>query len=364
VLLLEKQAIAAGTSSRSSKLIHGGLRYLETGQLRLVRESLDERRILLRIAPDIVRLQPFHVPVYRTTRRRPWQLRAGLAGYAMLGGLGRACRFATVPRRHWDKLDGLDTRDLQTVFRYFDGQTDDAVLTRAVVDSAVRLDATIAMPARFVGASIADDGVVVRYTAQDKETECRARVLVNAAGPWAAAVAKLLSPMRSGAAVELIQGTHILLAEALQAGIYYVENPADGRAVFVMPRGTQTLVGTTETVFNGDPDEVCPHPAEIEYLLRVVRRYFARWRDLHSSAVVEAWAGLRVLPAGRAAAFKRSRETILEADDRQRPRYLSIYGGKLTTYRATAQRVLDRIRPSLPARAARADTRQLKLRPP
>src|SRR3984957_18551600 len=138
-LLIEKCALASGTSSRSSKLIHGGLRYLESGQFALVRESLRERAIHLRIAPDLVHLKPFFIPVYDDTRRRPWQLKAGLSIYALLGGFDASTRFGSVPKREWAKLDGLETRGLDAVICYQDAQTDDARLTRAVVQSALEL---------------------------------------------------------------------------------------------------------------------------------------------------------------------------------------------------------------------------------
>ena len=158
-LLIEKQALASGTSSRSSKLIHGGLRYLESGQFALVRESLRERAVHLRIAPDLVELKPFFIPVYSDTRRRPWQLKLGLWLYALLGGFDSSTRFGTVPKSEWPQLDGLDTRNLDAVIRYYDAQTDDALLTRAVVDSARTLGGELAMPATFVAATLTDDGV-------------------------------------------------------------------------------------------------------------------------------------------------------------------------------------------------------------
>src|SRR5271166_4859079 len=125
-LLIEKRALASGTSSRSSKLIHGGLRYLESGQFALVRESLRERAVHLRIAADLVELKPFYIPVYADTRRRPWQLKLGLWIYALLGGFDASTRFGTVPKREWPQLDGLETRGLDAVVRYYDAQTDDA----------------------------------------------------------------------------------------------------------------------------------------------------------------------------------------------------------------------------------------------
>ncbi|MBV6424468.1 MAG: Aerobic glycerol-3-phosphate dehydrogenase [Steroidobacteraceae bacterium] len=360
VLLLEKSALAAGTSSRSSKLIHGGLRYLETGQLRLVRESLHERTALLRLAPELVRLERFHIPVYADTRRRPWVLASGLALYAGLAGFARGASFGIVPRLAWDGLDGLATQGLERVFWYHDGQTDDAALTRAVMASAQRLGAELAMPATFIGAELWDDGAIVQYMAQGAQVECRARVLVNAAGPWAAQVARAVSPAIAVPDVELVQGTHLVLdAPPPARGIYYVESPRDGRAIFVMPWRDATMIGTTEVRFRGEPDRVAPSTGETHYLRGVLRRYFPRV----ATATSRAFAGLRVLPGGEGHAFHRSRETMYAVDRESAPRVVSIYGGKLTTFRAAAAVVLARAAHALPARAARADVDRLPLPP-
>ena len=361
-LLVERRALASGTSSRSSKLIHGGLRYLESGQFALVRESLRERAIHLRIAAELVELKPFFIPVYRDTQRRPWQLKLGLSAYALLGGFDGTTRFGSVPRAQWPSLDGLDTQGLQAVVRYHDAQTDDALLTRAVVQSALTLGAELAMPATFAAAALTDGGVTVTLTQVGATVECTARVLVNAAGPWAPQVARAIQPAISIPDVDLVQGTHIVVPFAVTAGIYYVESPSDGRAVFVMPWRGATLIGTTETPYHGDPDQVRPLPEEEEYLLAVARRYFPPLRGLTRADITERFAGLRVLPAATQAAFDRSRETIFTTDRDIKPRVLGIYGGKLTGWRAAAARVLERISPSLPARQRRAATDQLILR--
>jgi glycerol-3-phosphate dehydrogenase len=363
VLLLEKTALAAGTSSKSSKLIHGGLRYLEHGALRLVRESLNERRLLLRNAPDLVKLAPFHIPVYGHTHRHRWQIGAGLALYAALGGWDASCRFAPLPRRGWAELDGLDLSGLRAVFRYFDAQTDDAALTRAVMRSAEKLGAQWRAPAEFLGATVDASGVEVRYRAGATAERCRGRVLVNAAGPWVRRVAERIAPPPRTVDVELVQGTHIVVGSATRAGIYYVEHPHDGRAIFIMPHGAHTLIGTTESPFRAEPDTVAPNRTEQDYLLEAASRYFPD--RLHPSrvAIVSAYAGLRVLPTGTGRAFDRSRETILCATPPEIPRVLGIYGGKLTTWRATAARVLARLAPGLPTRRSRADTRSLHLEP-
>ena len=363
-LLLEQRGLATGTSSRSSKLIHGGLRYLESGQFALVRESLRERAIHLRVAPDLVALRPFHIPVYRETRRRPWQLRIGLSLYALLGGFAAGTGFGTVPRRDWGRLDGLDTDGLQAVIRYYDAQTDDALLTRAVVQSALELGGEIAVPATFRGAELSGTGAEIEYESNGIVHACRARVLVNAAGPWAPAVAHRVSPAIAVPAVDLVQGTHIVVPVAMQDAIYYVESPTDGRAVFLMPWHGGMMIGTTETPYRGDPGQVQPLPAEEEYLLDVARRYLTTCRDLTRDDITMRFAGLRVLPAAAGAAFNRSRETIYTTDRDVRPRVLGIYGGKLTGWRAAAAQVLERIRPSLPVTTARASTERLLLRIP
>jgi glycerol-3-phosphate dehydrogenase len=364
-LLIEQRSLASGTSSKSSKLIHGGLRYLESAQFALVRESLRERAIMLRTAPELVKLQTFYIPVYRDTRRRPWLLKIGLWMYALLGGFDSTTGFGSVPRAKWPSLDGLQTDNLDAVIHYNDGQTDDAVLTRAVVQSALELGgAQVAMPARFVKAVLRDQGVQVTYEADGATVVCGARVLVNAAGPWAPQVAAKIEPSVFVPAVDLVQGTHIVIPFAVTAGIYYVESPSDGRAVFVMPWHGATLIGTTETPYRGSPDAVQPLPEEEEYLLAVARHYFPALAGLTRADITQRFAGLRVLPAASQAAFDRSRETVFTTDRDSVPRVLGIYGGKLTGWRAAAAHVMARIAPSLPPTKRRADTDRMILRRP
>jgi glycerol-3-phosphate dehydrogenase len=236
------------------------------------------------------------------------------------------------------------------------------VLTRAVVQSALALGAELAMPATFSRATLRDDGVNIAYGHADSPLECSARVLVNAAGPWAPQVARAIAPAISIPDVDLVQGTHIVVPFAVTAGIYYVESPNDGRAVFVMPWRGATMIGTTETPYRGEPDQVHPLPEEEEYLLAVARHYFPAFRHLTREHITQRFAGLRVLPAASQAAFDRSRETIFSIDREPKPRVLGIYGGKLTGWRAAAAHVLERISPSLSAKPRRAATDQMILR--
>ncbi len=356
-LLLERQALGSGTSSRSSKLIHGGLRYLESAQFGLVRESLHEREILLRNAPELVRRVSFYIPVYSSTRRPPWMIRAGLSLYALLGGFSRYARFESVPRTHWKNLDGLDTRRLRAVFRYEDAQTDDTLLTQAVMRSAQTLGAELRCPGNFLSATRDETGFQVHYLDNRGEQICHTKSLVNAAGPWANAVLDRISPRPPILTVDLVQGAHILVEGDTYHGVYYVEAPSDGRAVFVMPWKGNTLIGTTETSYDGDPGAVRARPEEIAYLQETWQHYFPHSRG----RLLDSFAGLRVLPQGSRSVFHRSRETVLYPDDADRMRLITVYGGKLTGYRATAAKVMSLLRPSLPARTAVADTTKLNL---
>ena len=178
VLVLEKTGIACATSCRSSKLIHGGLRYLESGQFNLVRESLRERETLLRIAPHLVKRLPFHIPVYKSSTRSTLTIRAGLSLYALLDNLKRRSHFSTVTRAEWDTLDGLDTTGLKAVFRYSDAQTDDAKLTQAVMRSAQTLGAELLCPAEFISAARTSSGWRVHLRDAHGEQEIDAATLV------------------------------------------------------------------------------------------------------------------------------------------------------------------------------------------
>ncbi|MDH5786586.1 MAG: FAD-dependent oxidoreductase [Chromatiales bacterium] len=355
VLLLEQYGLAHGTSSRSTKLIHGGLRYLESGQLRLVRECLRERQLLTRIAPGLVRIEPIHIPVYEETSRSRLTLRSGLALYALLGGLGCDTRFSTLGRNNWPDLDGLRQQGLKGVFRYYDGRTDDAALTRAVMQSALALGAEAAIPAEFLAAEVEPDGVMVRYRLSGSEKCVRCAALVNAAGPWVNEVQSRISPTTKAPAMDLVQGSHLVLEGlALQHG-FYLEAPQDRRAIFLLPWQGRALLGTTESPYRGDPEEVSPLAAEQAYLLEVLHHYFPQAPGV---VVASAFAGLRVLPGGSGGSFHKPRDTLLH---QSHPRVVGVYGGKLTTYRLEAQRVIALLRDVVPSRRARGDTSRLVL---
>jgi len=216
-------------------------------------------------------------------------------------------------------------------------------------------------PAQIHGASLLDNAVDLRFTYGASEQRCRARVLVNAAGPWADRLARTITPGIPVPTLECVQGAHIILDSPGPRAVYYVESPRDGRAVFVMPWHEKLMIGTTETRFRGEPGAVAPTAAEIHYLLGVLKHYFPRFRARNAGEIVGSFAGVRVLPGGSGHAFHRSRETLLIKDRPTQPRVLSIYGGKLTTWRAVSERALGQLARSLPRRAILARTDQLPL---
>lgn len=351
VVVAERSAPAAGTSSRSSKLVHGGLRYLEHGDLGLVRESLRARAALLADAPELVERADFLIPVYRDGARPPWLVRAGLTLYALLAGLGPDARFRSLPRREWPLADGLDPAGLRAVFRYTDARTDDAGLTRRVLAEALAAGAVLRCPAEVAAIELDDEGATVALReagAAGTGAALRVHAVVNAAGPWVARVQRLVAPALPPLAVALIRGSHLELPHRPLAGIYYLESPRDRRPLFVIPRGDHLLVGTTEVaVGDADLDRIEPSAAEVEYLLEAVRARFPGWSRDGGLEVRARWAGVRVLPrreTGAAGGLNAaSRELALVVDRERLPRFVSLVGGKLTTHAAAAEKVLERL---------------------
>jgi glycerol-3-phosphate dehydrogenase len=360
VVLEQYDSVAQGTSSRSSKLIHGGLRYLQQGHVRLVHEALRERRYLLRNAPHLVTLKRFFIPVYRYSRRPAWMTRAGLSLYALLGGLRRETRFKEIKKEDWDSIKGITNEQLVAVFQYYDGQTDDKGLTKAVLQSALDLGAKAIFKARVLDIRLEDRACLIRFDGDNGSQILKARTVVNATGPWVNRILDCVRPHQEPMNVELVQGAHIVLPVHVGDYVVYTESPRDRRPVLVMPWGEHTMVGSTETVFEGDPQDTRPLDEEIEYLLEVFCHYFPKVAA-DMGDIVSSFSGLRVLPQTRQDANRRTRETLVRLDRETAPRLITIAGGKLTCYRATAERVVGNISSTIPGRATKANTRKLKL---
>jgi len=343
VCLLEKKDWAAGTSWRSTKLVHGGLRYLESGQVGLVFESLRERAILMEAAPHLVRPAEFLFPEYSQRGRPAWQVGLGLTAYDLLA-LGRApsrhrgLSRAEVLRR--ERL--LESPELLSGDVYPDGRTDDARLTLENVMDAVSLGAVALTGVEVVGllrrvSAVA--GVVARDAETGRNMEVRARIVINATGPWGDRVRRLEHPGVEGI-LRLSRGTHITVPSARLPLSRIVAFPlADGRLLFAVPDGAVTMLGTTDTDFSGSPDEVTGDENDLAYLLAATRQTFPH-AEIAEHDVVATFAGLRPLvdEPGKSLEETSREEAILVSD----AGLVTITGGKLTTHRRMGEKAVDR----------------------
>jgi glycerol-3-phosphate dehydrogenase len=339
VALVEKDDYAAGTSGRSSRLVHGGLRYLEHGELGLVRESLRERGILYRLAPHLVRPVPMYMLASGLRRRMTY--RAGLTVYeALAAGRNIGYHQAASADQVASAIPGLGERTRGV--RYFECQTDDARLTIEVARTAHAYGARLANHARVTallgagrvtGAAVTDELTGERF-------EVRAKVVVNATGVWAAEVAALAGQTAApGISLSPSKGVHLVFAPgAVQTTAAMVAPAADGRYVFIVPWEDRVYAGTTDTPYDGDLDSPTVTDADREYILSAVTPLFP---GVSGRDVVASWAGLRPLAAAesdKTADLSRQHKIFDEP-----PGLLTITGGKLTTYRAMAQDLVDRV---------------------
>jgi glycerol-3-phosphate dehydrogenase len=353
VYLCEQGDLASGASSAATKLIHGGLRYLEHGEFRLVREALSERETLWRIAPHVVKPMRFVLPHHQGLRPA-WLLRLGLFLYDHLGRRKLLPPTATLDLTH-DPAGAPLKRGAFTVgFEYSDCWVDDA---RLVVLNA--LDAHLA-GARIETRAKALAGVRAdgrwRLTVVDERDGARrtiaAKALVNAAGPWVEDVLARLPARPSRDRLRLVQGSHIVTRRLFDHDRAYIFQNADKRVLFAIPYEADfTLIGATELDYAGDPSKAAASEAEIDYLCAAASEYFAR--SVTSADVVWTFSGVRPLyDDGASAASAATRDYVLELDD-DGPPLVSIFGGKITTYRKLAEHVLDKLAPAFPQIALR-----------
>jgi glycerol-3-phosphate dehydrogenase len=345
-VLVEQRDVAFGTSSRSSRLIHGGLRYLEEGDLRLVFEALRERRVLLAIAPHLVRPLPFTFPVHQGDRVPLWKLWAGIWVYDLLAAFRNVRWHRLLGKRGLLRREPMvRTRGLVGGVRYYDAQCDDARLTLATLRDAMRYGARVATYARVEALERADgrvSGAHLTDLLTGQTGTVRASVVVNATGPWCDRLRRLENP----AAQPLLRptkGVHLLVRrERLgHSDAITLTSPIDGRVMFVLPWGDFSYIGTTDTDTDESPDQVAASPDDIVYLLRSANSAFPNAR-LSEADVLATWAGLRPLiaPEGAMGASSVPREHLIVTGTGG---MLSIAGGKLTTYRVMAAELVDQV---------------------
>ncbi|SCZ02905.1 glycerol-3-phosphate dehydrogenase [Microvirga guangxiensis] len=350
VILFEQNDLASGTSSSSTKLIHGGLRYLEHYEFRLVREALMEREVLWRIAPHIVWPLRFVLPHHRGLRPQ-WLLRLGLALYDHIGGRKLLPPTRTLDLRT-DPAGAPLKPDLTKGFEYSDCWVEDSRLVALNARDAAERGAQIRTRTRVTKAERAGPYWVV--TSEDTQTghqeRIRAKVLINAAGPWVEKVLNGVARSNSRASVRLVQGSHIVVKKVFHHDRAYIFQNADNRIIFAIPyQDDFTLIGTTDRDYDGDPAHVTASEEEILYLCAAAGEYFKE--PIRREDVVWTYSGVRPLyndGASKAQEATRDYVLMLDASEGQPP-MLSIFGGKITTYRRLAEAALDKLKDHLPA---------------
>jgi glycerol-3-phosphate dehydrogenase len=350
VLLAEKADLAAATSSSSSKLIHGGLRYLEQYEFRLVAEALSEREVLLNIAPHLVAPLRFVMPHVPELRPR-WMIRAGLYLYDHLGRRTRLAGSHGVDLRQTPYGAGLRT-SLTQGFIYSDCRVDDARLVVANAVSARELGAVVLTRTECVFAKRTTAGWQARLrTAGDGERTILARAVVNAAGPWVKEVLNDRLHQPSSDNVKLVKGSHIVVPSLYDGNHAYILQNDDRRVVFMIPyEAKYTLIGTTDVALADNVETPCASVDEVGYLCRAANRYLAE--PVAPSAAVWTYAGIRPLyddGTANPSAVTRDYTLRLDTDAGAAP-VLSVFGGKITTYRRLAEHALDKLAPWLPGR--------------
>lgn len=347
--LVERDDFASGTSSRSSRLIHGGVRYLEHGHLGLVFESSRERRLLLHLAPHLVRPLAFTWPVYRGARVPRWKLRAGLMLYDALALFRNVQRHQSLSKSGVSAAEPALTRDgLTGGARYWDAATDDSRITLANAIAARESGAVVINHVGVVGGvreGVSKEGRLTGVLVEDRLKRqgfsINGRVIINATGPWSDATAAL-----TGAAVasNLLgsAGTHIAVPRQRLGNrdAITLVSPVDGRVMFVLPAGAHAIVGTTERAATTGAENIRANEPDVSYLLHSVNQVFP-YAQLTHDDVISAWAGIRPLAAKRAGQGGANAASREHAIQRRDDGLISVTGGKLTTYRAMSIDILN-----------------------
>ena len=353
VLLCEQNDLASGTSSASTKLIHGGLRYLEHYEFRLVREALLERETLWGIAPHIIWPLRFVLPYHRKLRPR-WLLRLGLFLYDHIGGRKRLPATRSVDLAT-DPTGAPLKPEFQRGFEYSDCWVEDSRLVVLNARDAEAFGASILTRTRCLSAEHRQGlwSVTLRDEPSGTVSTARARALVNAAGPWVDVVARSVTRTNERSPVRLVQGSHIVVPRLYDHDGCYIFQNADNRIFFVIPYEQDfSLIGTTDQDYDGDPGAVHASQAEIDYLCRSASEYLRQ--PVTPDQVVWTYSGVRPLYAGDGedpggAAQSATRDYVLKlVAEPQAPALLSIFGGKITTYRKLAEAALAQLQPHLP----------------
>ena len=354
VYLAEKGKVGSATSSWSSKLIHGGLRYLENYEFKLVAESLREREVITQIAPSITKPLPFVIPHTKKLRSK-LLIRLGLFLYDNLGGKTKIPKSSKVifAEQYQNILQSKFTEG----FRYYDVQVDDKKLVEMNIDNAKKMGAIIAEDTKVINANRIDNYWEITLNNNEK---IKSKILINAAGPWINETVNNVLKINAKKSIRLVRGSHIITKKLYEDEVAFTLQNEDNRVVFVIPyKGEYSLIGTTEVDVD-TPDNPSISNEEKIYLINTINNHFIK--QISQEDIVETYSGIRPLIEDFKDATKVTRDYIfdLNEDDSQAP-LLNIYGGKLTTYRKLAENVLLTLNKHIPINKENSWTAKQKL---
>ena len=340
VCLADKGEIGGATSSWSTKLIHGGLRYLENYEFKLVRESLKEREIIYKIAKPISKPIPFIIP-YVDKIRPAWLIKMGLFLYDNLGGKTIIPKSNTIDISK--KLPNILKKKYKTGFQYFDVQIDDKKLTKLNIKSAKKYKAKVLEYNKVKKAEIDGNEWVIHL---QKGEKIKSKILINASGPWINETLKKNIKIKSKNKIRLVKGSHIITKKLYKKDVAFTFQNTDKRIIFVIPYKKKfSLIGTTEVEVKS-PENKEISKKEIQYLIRSVNNYLEK--QISTKDIVDSYSGIRPLIEDFNQASKVTRDYIFDLNIIKKLPLLSIYGGKLTTYRKLAENVLLDLEKFLP----------------
>lgn len=353
VLLVEQDDLASKTSSSSSKLIHGGLRYLEYLHFSLVKKALNERQTLLRLAPHLVHPLPIVLP-HEKNMRPAWLLRAGLFFYDHLSRINKLPKSRYIRRSAHSTWFAPLVSQLTQGFLFYDCTTDDARLTLANALQAKAHGAVIMTQTALIKAETRDNQwQLTLQTKSSSSFQVKAKTVINAAGPWVEPVSQLLKiPLQH--TMTLVKGSHIVVHKLYEGNHAYLLQHDDHRVVFVVPYHGHTMIGTTDTPLTGKLDDVSIDQNEIDYLFALIARYFNQ--HLQPGDIINTWSGVRpLLSAAGKSASALNRDYTYHYSTQPAPS-VTLYGGKITTYRQLANEAINQLRavfPDMPASSTR-----------
>ncbi len=341
VFLAEKNKVGSATSSWSSKLIHGGLRYLENYEFKLVRESLIEREVITKIAPKITKPIPFIIPHTKKLRSK-LLIRLGLFLYDNLGGRTKIPKSSKINFNK--KFTNILQSHYKVGFQYYDVQVDDKKLVEININDAKKLGANVIENRKVINANRLNEGWEITL---DNNELVKSKILINAAGPWINEIVNNVIKVNSNKSIRLVRGSHIIIKKLYEEEVAFTLQNDDSRIVFVIPyKNKYSLIGTTEVDVN-TPDKPKISNEEKIYLINTINKHFVK--QISQEDIVDTYSGIRPLIEDFKEATRVTRDYVFDLNlENHNSPLLNIYGGKLTTYRKLSEKVMEELSPYLP----------------